>query len=196
MALLAPKLLKPLLALAADPAAGKVHEQIAVAVAHVIATLDVGVEFALRVDADVVAYELVFEHEVLDCVLLRARVILAHKHGVVGHHLESPAGEGGAAEEGATGVDTLVILCDKDVDVLDMEVLRGVDVCGVLLELAIENGCIAHQAALDSVRADDFFDEVVVWLHHDDIGINEPDPFSVGVERKSLGDGWDLRPCL
>ena len=52
----APELLEPLLACAANPAACKVHQQVAVAVAHVVAALDVGVKFALGVDADVVAY--------------------------------------------------------------------------------------------------------------------------------------------
>ena len=62
VSLLAPKLLEPLLALAADPAASEVHEQITVAVAHIVAALDVCVEFALRIDADVVPDELVLQH--------------------------------------------------------------------------------------------------------------------------------------
>lgn len=57
--LLAPELLEPVLAVAVDPAAGEVHQQVAVPVAHVVAALDVGVEFALRIDADVVADEAV-----------------------------------------------------------------------------------------------------------------------------------------
>jgi len=196
VSLLAPELLKPFLALAADPAAGEVDQQVAVTVAHVVATLYVGVKFPLRVYADVVAYKLVLEHEVLDCVLLGASMVLAHEHGIVGHHLESPASKCRAAEEGAACVDTLVVLRDQDVNVLDTEILGGVDVCRVLLELAVEDGCVAHQAALDGGGTDDFLDEIVVWLHHDNVGINKPDPFGVRVEGESFGDGRDLGPCL
>lgn len=196
VALLAPELFEPRRAIAADPAACKVHKKVAVAVAHVVAALYVGVEFALRVDADVVTHELMLQHEVLDGVLLGADVVFAHEHGVVGHHFESPAGEGGAAEEGAAGVDTLVVLRDEDIDVLDAEVLGGVDVGRVLLELAVKDGCVAHQAALDGFGADDFLDEVVVWLHHDDVSIDEPDPFGVWVEGECFGDSRDLGPGL
>ena len=56
VSLLAPELLEPLLTCVADPAACKVHQQVAVAVAHVVAALDVGVELALGVDANVIAY--------------------------------------------------------------------------------------------------------------------------------------------
>jgi hypothetical protein len=196
VALFAPVLLKPLLALAADPAACEVDEQIAVTVAHVVAALDVGVELALGVDADVVAHELVLEHQVLEGVLLGARVLLAHEHGVVGHHLEGPAGEGGAAEKGAARVDTLVVLCDEDVDFLDAEVLGGVDVGGVLLELAVEDWGVAHEAALEGGGGEDLVDEVVVGAHHDNVRVDEPDPLGVGVEVEGLGDGGDLGPCL
>lgn len=196
MSLLAPELLKPLLALAADPAACKVYEQIAVTIAHVVAALYVGVELALRVDANVVAHELVLEHEVFDRVLLCAHMVLTHKHAVVRHHLEGPAGEGGAAEEGTAGVDTLVVLRDHDVDVFNAEVFGGVDVRGVRLELAVKNGCVAHEAALDGRGTHDFLDQIVVRLHHNDVGIDEPNPFGAWVERKGFSDSRDFGPGL
>ena len=136
------------------------------------------------------------KHEVLDCILLCADVVAAHEHGVVGHHLECPAGEGRAAEEGAAGIDALVVLGDQDVDVLDTEILGGVDVGGVLLKLAIKNRRVAHQAAFDGVWTDDFLDKIVIWLHHDNVGIDEPDPFGFGVEGEGFGDSRDLGPCL
>lgn len=194
--LLAPELFEPLLALATHPAAGKVDEQIAVAVAHVVAALHIGIELALWVDADVVPDKLVLEHQMLDGVLLGAVVFLAHQHGVVGHGLEQVSGEGGAAEEGAARVDALVVLGDEDVDVLDAEVLGGVDVGGVLLELAVEDGRVAHEAALDGVRADDLVDEIVVGAHHDDVGVDEPHPLGRGIQVEGLGDGGDLGPRL
>lgn len=123
-------------------------------------------------------------------------MILAHKHCVVGHHLEGPAGERRAAEEGAASVDALVILGDQDVDVLDTEVRGGVDVRGVVLELAVQDGCVAHQAALDRLRANNLLDQVVVRLHDDDVGVDEPDPFGGGVERECFSDSRDLGPGL
>jgi hypothetical protein len=33
-------------------------------------------------------------------------------------------------------------------------------------------------------------------LHHDNVGIDEPDPFGFGVEREGFGDSRDLGPCL
>ena len=194
MPFLAPELLEPFLALAADPAAGEVDEQIAVAVAHVVAALDVGVELALRVDADVVPHQLVLEHQVLQGVLLGAAVLLAHQHGVVGHHLEKPAREGGAAEKGAAGVDALVVLGDKDVDLLDAEVGGGVDVGGVLLELAVEDRGVAHEAPRDGGGGEDLVDEVVVGRHEDDVGVDEPNPLGGGMEVEGLGNGGDLGP--
>ena len=148
MRFLIPELLKPLLAVAANPAPHEVHEQVTVMVAHVVAALDVGIKLALEVDADVISYALMLEHEVLDGVLLCADVVLDHEHCVVGHHLEGPAVERGAAEEGAADVDVLVILRDQEIEVFDAEVLGGVDVRGVVLELAVQDGCVAHQAAL------------------------------------------------
>lgn len=194
--LLAPELLEPLLALAADPAAGEMHEQVAVAVAHVVAALGVGVEFALGVDADVVADELVLEHQVLDGVLLGAAVVLAHEHGVVGHHLEGPAGKGTAAEEGAAGVDALVVLGDEDVNVLDAEVAGRVDMRGVLFQLAVEDRRVPHQAGSERGGRQDFLREVVVGRHDDDVGVDQPDPFGAGVAVEGFSDGGDLGPCL
>jgi hypothetical protein len=144
MPLLAPKLLKPLLTLAANPAACEMHEQVAVAIPHVIPALHVRVELALRIDAHVVAHQLVFEHEVFERVLLGAAVLLAHEHRVVGHHFEGPARKGRAPEEGAAGVDRLVVLRDEDVDFFDAEVGGRVDVGRVLFELPVENGRVAH----------------------------------------------------
>jgi hypothetical protein len=196
VALLAPELFEPLLALSTHPTARKVHEQVAVAVAHVIAALGVGVEFALRVYADVVAHELVFEHQMLDGVLLGTAVFLAHEHGVIGHHLEGPAGECAAAEKGAAGVDALVVLGDEDVDVLDAEVVGGVDVGGVLFQLAVEDRGVAHQAGLEGGGGQDFLGEVVVGGHDDDVGVNQPDPFGAGVAVEGFGNSGDLGPGL
>ena len=136
------------------------------------------------------------KHEVLDCILLRADMVVAHEHGIVGHHLECPAGEGRSAKEGAAGINALVVLSDQDVNVLDTEILGRVDVGGVLLKLAVKNRRVAHQAALDGVRADDFLHKIVIWLHHDDVGIDEPDPFGFGVEGEGFGNSRDLGPCL
>lgn len=123
-------------------------------------------------------------------------MLLAHEHSVVGHHLQSIPGEGGAAEESAARVDTLMILRDQDINVLYSVVFGGVDVGGVRLELAVENGRVAHQPALDSFRADNFLDQVVVWLHYNNVGVNEPDPFGGWVEVKCFGDSRDLGPGL
>jgi hypothetical protein len=196
VSLLAPEFFKPLLTLAADPTARKVHEQIAVAVAHVVSALDVCVELALRIDSHVVAYKLVFEHEVFEGVLFCAAVFLAHEHGVVGHHFEDPAREGGAAEKGAARVDGLVVLGDENVDFFDAEVAGRVDVGGVLFELAVEDGGVAHETALEGFGGQDFVDEVVVGGHHDDVGVNEPDPFGVGVEVECFGNCRNLGPRL
>jgi hypothetical protein len=97
---LPPELFEPLLTLAADPAAREMHEQIAVPVSHVVAALHVGVELSLRVDADVIPYKLVLEHQVLERILLRTAVLLAHEHCVVGHHLQRPSRKGRSPEEG------------------------------------------------------------------------------------------------
>lgn len=55
-ALLVPILLKPLPAHTTNPATREMHEQVAVAVAHVVAALNVCVELALRVDTHVVPH--------------------------------------------------------------------------------------------------------------------------------------------
>lgn len=193
---LPPKLLKPLLTLATDPAACEMHHQIAVAVSHVIASLDIGIELPLRVNADVVPYKLVFQHQVLERVLLCAVVLLAHEHGVIRHHLQRPSCKGRPPEEGRTSVYRLVVLCDEDVNFLDAEVLGGVDVCRVLLELAVEDRGVAHEAAFQGGWGQDFVNEVVVGGHDDDVGVDEPDPLGVGVEVEGFGDGGDFGPCL
>jgi hypothetical protein len=166
MALLRPELLEPLHALAGDPAARQMHREVAVTVPHVVIPLHVGVELALRVNADVVAHELVLKHEVFDCILFGSGVVLAHEQGVVRHHFEDPAREGSAAEEGAAGVDALVILRDQNVDVLYAEFLRNV-VCKGYFR-----------------------------VHYDDVGVDQPDPFGVGVEGESFGNGGNFGPCL
>lgn len=194
--LLAPELLEPLVALSAGPASSKMHEQIAIAPAHVVAALDVGVEFALGVHAHVVAHDRVLEHEVLDSVLLSAEVVRAHEHRVVGHSFKQIAGKRCAAEKGAAGVDSLVILGDENVDILDADVVRGVNICRVLLKLAIEDWRVAHDALLDSGRGQNLLDEIVLGRHEDDVRVDEPDPLGVGVQVECFCDGGDLGPGL
>lgn len=172
------------------------HKQVAISVAHVTTALNVSVECALRVDADVVADEAVFEHEVLEGVLFCAAVFAAHEHGVVGHDFEEEAREGGAAEESTARVDGLVVLRDENVDFLDAEVRGRVDVCGVLLQLAVEDRGVAHESALEGGGGEQFADEVVGCVHEDDVGVDEPDPFGGGVEVEGFGDGGDFGPCL
>jgi hypothetical protein len=196
MSPLLPKFLKPLHTLFVDPAARKMHQQIAVAVAHVVSALGVRIELALGIYTDVISHEAVFEHQMLERILFRACVVLAHEHSVIGHHLEGPAGECGAAEEGAARVDSLVVLGDEDVDVLDAVFGGREDVGGVLLKRAVEDRGRAHEAALEGCRGQDLFDEVVVGRHEDNVRVDEPDPFGVGVQVEGFGDGGDLGPCL
>jgi hypothetical protein len=193
---LVPELLEPLRALATDPAAGEMHCEVAVAVAHVVAALHVCIELALWVDADVVAHELVLEHEVLDRVLLGSNMVLAHEHSIVGHHLEDPSSEGGTAEKGAAGIDALVILCDQDVDVLDAEVFGCEDVGGVLLELTVEDWGVAHQALLDRGGREHIVCKGDFRVHYNDVGVDQPDPFGVGVKGECFGHSGNLGPCL
>jgi hypothetical protein len=61
---LPPELLKVLHTFLLDPTASKVHQQIAVAIAHVVSALCVRIEFSLRIYADVIADEAVFEWSV------------------------------------------------------------------------------------------------------------------------------------
>lgn len=89
-----------------------------------------------------------FKHEMLESILFRAAVFAAHEHRVIGHHLEQPASEGAAAEKHAACVDALVVLSNEDVDFLNAEVGRRVDVGRVLFQLAVEDRGVAHQAAL------------------------------------------------
>jgi hypothetical protein len=191
-----PELVKPLSTLPRNPTARKVDEQIAIAVAHVVPALRIRIELALGINANMVAHERVFKHEVFEGVLFGACVVLAHEHGVIRHHLKGPAGECGAAEEGAARVDGLVVLSDEDVDFLNAVLGGGADVGRVLLELAVEDRGGAHEAALKGGGRQDLGNEVVVGRHEDDVGVDEPDPFGVGVQVEGLGDGGDLGPCL
>jgi hypothetical protein len=196
MASSTPELFKPVRTRATNPAAGEMHQQIAISVPHVVTTLNVGVELSLRIYPDMIAHKLVLEHKVLEGILLGTVVFLAHQHGVISHHLKCPARECGATEECTPCVDTLVILGDQNIDIFHAEALGRVDVGRVFLQLAIEYRGSAHNATFNSVRRQNLVNKVVVGSHHDDICIYEPDPLGVWVEVKSLGNGRNLGPCL
>ena len=172
------------------------YREVAVAVSHGVTTLHVGVKFALRVNANMVTHELVLKHEMFDSILFSSGMVLTHEQGVVRHYFEDPTCEGGAAEEGAAGIDALVILRDQDVDFLYAEVLRAEDIRRVLLQLAVEDWCVSDEALLDRRRRKYVVCKGDFRVHYDNVGINQPDPFSIRVDGESFGNGGNFGPCL